>query len=116
MKGRPDDLERLRHMVEAIDRIDEFTEKMDLAAFQENEMAQFAVIKNFEIIGEAVYHISKELKEKYAKIEWRKIEGMRHVLVHDYYRVNNALLWNTKEEKLVDLRIQVEEILEKADS
>jgi uncharacterized protein with HEPN domain len=86
---------------------------MDFVAFQKNEMAQFAVIKNFEIIGEAAYHISKELKAKYLEIEWSKIEGMRHVLVHDYYRVNSELIWNTKEEKLGDLRVRLEIILEK---
>ena len=111
MKGKPDDLERIRHMIEAIERIEQFTEDMDRVSFMQNEMAQYAVIKNFEILGEAAYQISKELKEKHFDIEWSKIEGMRPILVHDYYRVNSELLWNTKEEKLNALRIRLEEVL-----
>jgi uncharacterized protein with HEPN domain len=111
MKGKPDDLERVRHMLEAIDKIERFTDDMDYAAFLANEMAQYAVIKNFEILGEAAYQLSRVLKEKYPDIEWSKIEGMRHILVHEYYRINSELLWNTKEERLTDLRIQMEELL-----
>jgi len=99
-------------MIEAIDRIDRFTEDMDLTAFAENEGIQYGVIKNFEIIGEAAYHLSKELKKQYSDMEWRKMEGMRHFLVHEYYRINHELLWNTKEDKLPDLRSKLMDILE----
>ena len=112
MRSKPGDIERIRHMIEAIDRIEAFTEGMSLAAFMEEEVVQYAVIKNFEIIGEASYHLSKELKESHEQVEWRKIEGLRHILVHDYYKINSELLWNTKEEKLVDLKIELEGILE----
>lgn len=53
MSGKPDDKERLNHIVESVDRIKKFTGGMDYDEFANNEMAQFAVIKNFEIIGEA---------------------------------------------------------------
>jgi uncharacterized protein with HEPN domain len=112
MNGKPGNLERIRHMLDAIDKIEQFTGDMDYVGFAENEMAQYAVIKNFEILGEAAYQVTKELKEKHEQIEWRKIEGMRHILVHDYYRINSELLWNTKEEKLHDLRIDLEDLLE----
>ena len=75
-------------------------------------MVQDAVMKNFEVIGEAAYHISKELKEKYKNIEWKGIEGLRHVLVHDYYKVNPEILWNTKDEDLSDLNINLEELID----
>jgi len=116
MKRKPDDLERIQHMVDAIDKIDQFTADMDYKAFFQNEMAQFAVIKNLEIIGEAAYQISKEFKEIHRNVDWTRIEGMRHVLVHDYYRINVELIWNTKEEKLVDLKIQLEEMLDERSS
>jgi len=113
MKGKPDNLERVRHMLKAIDNIECFTDDMDFVAFMANEMAQYAVIKNFEILGEAAYQLPKTLKEKHPDIEWSKIEGMRHILVHDYYRINGELLWNTKAERLPNLRIQLEKLLEK---
>ncbi|MCB9081747.1 MAG: DUF86 domain-containing protein [Lewinellaceae bacterium] len=112
MKRKSVDIERIQHMIDAILKIDKFTEDMDFAAFLVNEMAQYAVIKNFEIIGEAAYQISPDLKERYSQVEWRKIEGMRHILVHDYYRINAELLWNTKEEKLNDLNIQLLDIMD----
>ncbi len=73
-------------------------------------MVQDAVIKNFEILGEAAYHISDELKEKYDTIEWKKIEGLRHVLVHDYYQINPEILWNTKDEHLLGLLSDLEHL------
>jgi len=111
--GKPDDKERLEHIIEAISRIKKFTRGLNLEEFKENEMAQFAVIKNFEIIGEAAYHVSSELKEVYPEIEWRKIAGFRHVLVHDYYKVNLSIVWNAKEERIDELKNQVNEILKK---
>lgn len=99
-------------MIDAIGKIQQFTEDMDLPTFLQHEMAQFAVIKSFEILGEAAYYLSKAFKEKHPYLEWKKIEGLRHILVHDYYRINSELLWNTKENKLPELLEQLNRILE----
>lgn len=111
MSEKPDDRERLAHIIEAIDRIKKFTDGMTYEEFAENEMAQFAVIKNFEIIGEAAYHLSDELKKGNPDIEWRKIQAFRHILVHDYYRINLEMVWKAKEQKIDDLRRRVEHLL-----
>lgn len=76
-------------------------------------MLQDAVIKNFEVIGEAVYHLTKDLKEKYSEIEWKKIERLRHILVHDYYKINPLILWNTKEQHIQKLKDDLLEIINK---
>ena len=115
MSERPDDIQRLNHILEAIERINRFTENMNFDEFSGNEMAQFAVIKNFEIIGEAAYQISDDLKENYSGIDWRKITAFRHILVHEYYRVNMEIVWNAKEERIKELKAQVERIIEKED-
>lgn len=107
MKEKPGDIERLRHMVKAIDKIFEFTKQMNFDDFLASEVAQFAIIKNFEILGEAAYQISKPVKTELEDIEWAKIQAMRHILVHDYYTVNLELLWSTKENKLPDLRLKL---------
>jgi len=78
MSAKPDDIQRLAHILEAIERIERFTDGMNFDDFQAHEMAQFAVIKNFEVIGEAAYQISNELKLSYSAVEWRKIEAFRH--------------------------------------
>jgi len=117
MKKKLSKEERLIHMLEAIDRIFRFIEGIDYEEFLKNEMAQYAVIKNFEIIGEAAYQLPKEYRETNKdKIEWRKIMGLRHVLVHDYYKINKEIVWNTIHEKLLELREAIIQLIEKEKS
>ena len=112
MSVKPSNSERLIHMIEAIDRIFKFVEDMDFSSFSTNEMAQFAIIKNFEIIGEAAFKLPKDFRENYGQIEWRKIIAFRHILVHDYYKINPEIVWNAIENKLMDLKVQIEIIQE----
>ncbi len=111
MKAKPSEKERLEHMIEAIDRIFKFQDKLSYDDFATNEMAQFAIIKNFEIIGEAAYHLSDELRNANSRIEWRKVIAFRHILVHDYYKINMEIIWNAIENKLLDMKIELEEML-----
>ena len=69
MSDKPTEYERLNHIIEAIDRIFRFSENMEIDDFYKNEMAQYAIIKNFEIIGEAAYQLPKELRLNYDFIE-----------------------------------------------
>jgi len=114
MKVMAGDRERLLHMLEALDRIIEFTDQMTNETFLSNAMAQFAVIKNFQIIGEAAYHVSQETKRQCPKVEWRKIEAFRNKLVHDYYQIDLEIVWKSKEDKLDRLKEQIKQILEKS--
>ncbi len=113
MPAKPTDLERIHHMIQGINKIFSYTEDLSYDDFYNNELLQDAVIKNFEIIGEAAYHISSELKDKHGHIEWRKIQALRHILVHDYYKVNPEILWNTKEIHLHDLLVNLEILIDK---
>lgn len=111
MSEKPDEKERLNHIINAIDRINRFTENMNFDQFKEDEVMQFALIKNFEIIGEAAYHLTPNFRENHTEIEWRKIMVFRHILVHDYYKINLEIVWNAKENKINELKKQIEEIL-----
>lgn len=112
MSEKPAKIDRLQHIVEAIDRIFEFVKDMDYEHFLNNEMAQFAVIKNFEIIGEAAYHLPKDYRmANEENIEWRKIIAFRHILVHDYYKINTLIIWNAIQGKLLELRAEVEKLI-----
>lgn len=113
MPAKPTDLERVEHMIRSINKVFSYTKGLGYDEFLNNELVQDAVIKNFEVIGEAAYHITTELKDKYDRIEWKQIQGLRHVLVHDYYMVNPQILWNTKDEHLPDLLIALERLTEK---
>lgn len=115
MREKPRDRERLLHIIEAIQNIQSFTSDMDYAAFSENKMAQFAVVKNFEIIGEAAYHITNELRKKATAIEWKKIIAFRHILVHDYYSINLQTVWRAKETKLKALESQLKTLIKSID-
>lgn len=113
MPAKPTDFERIEHMMESIIKIFNYTEKLSFEDFNNNDLIQDAVVKNFEVIGEAAYHVTSELKDSNEHIEWKKIQGLRHVLVHDYYKINPEILWNTKDEYLNDLLIDLEELINK---
>ena len=115
MKNKPGPIERLKHIIEAIDRIKRFTKKMDEKSFSSHEMAQYAVIKNFEIIGKACYHLSPDFKNNYPHVEWQKITSFRQILVHDYYKINMGIVWNTIQNRLDELNSQINIILSELD-
>ncbi|MEM0992551.1 MAG: HepT-like ribonuclease domain-containing protein [Bacteroidota bacterium] len=110
----PSTKERLQHINEAIDKVLLFTDDISYEDFFEDEIKQLAVIKLFEIIGEASYQLEKTYKEKNTHIEWAKMEGLRHILVHEYYRVDVEILWNTKELFLHDLGEEIAILLKQA--
>ena len=110
MKNR-EDKDRLVDIKNAIEKIERYTEDIDYDGFESNEMIQDAVFKNLEIIGEAAYKISGKTKERNNVIEWRKIEGLRHKLVQDYYKIDLEIVWQTKSKSLPKLKIDIDNIL-----
>ena len=72
---------------------------------------QFAIIKNLEIVGEAAYLLTKDLKQNHSEVEWKDIEGMRHFLVHEYYQISNEIIWETIENYLELLKTKVNKII-----
>lgn len=115
MKDRSD-VDRLKDLNKSILKIEKYTETLLFEEFEKNEMVQDAVYKNFEIIGEAAYKISKKTKAKFPELEWRKIEALRHKLVHDYYEIDLGIVWHTKEKKLPELYDQIEIIINELQS
>ena len=89
------DSERLKHIITAIDNVFEFVNGITFDEYSCNKMMRFAVVKNLEIIGEAAYMLSKEIKAKHTEIEWGKMIAMRHLLVHGYYQIRDEEVWTT---------------------
>ena len=104
----------LNHIIDAITRIESYTSKGKEVFFRES-VVQDAVIRNLEIIGEAVKNLSADLRVHYPEIPWARIAGMRDVLIHEYFGVRLQTVWNAVENRLPELRRHIETLLGKAE-
>jgi uncharacterized protein with HEPN domain len=100
----------LGHLQDAIQDIEQYS-SVGREAFMTERMRQDAVIRKFEIIGEAVKQLSDATKERRPAIPWRRIAGMRDRLTHGYFGVDLALVWVAIERELPVLRTAIEELL-----
>ena len=80
-----------------------FVEGMTWEAFSESELHQSAVIRPLEIIGEAAAHVSEPTRQEHPEIPWVQMVGMRHRLVHEYFRVDLDVVWETVQRDLPEL-------------
>ncbi len=101
----------LKDILEAVDRIQRYIGVMTIAEFIANSEKQDAVVRNLEIIGEAVRNIPPEFRERHSQIPWSQIAGFRDRLIHQYFGVNWVILWDVVQNRLPTLRGQVEGLL-----
>ncbi len=111
MREKVKDKGRLEHILEAIDNIFEFTAGVSFEQYTNNKMLRFAVIKNLENVGEASYFLTKEFREEHPQVEWRVITDMRHVLVHGYSNIDDAIVWEVIKRELEPLRQNIIEFI-----
>ena len=100
----------LRHILDAIGDIENYTRHFGEKEFQRNKMVQDAVIRNLEIIGEATKHLSVTFRKAHKTIDWKKIAGMRDILIHDYLGVDIDKVWAVVQNKLSGLKRSIERI------
>jgi len=105
------DKELLLDMIEAIKRIELYTNKLSYQDFLKKIETQDAVVRNFEIIGEAVKKVSKTLKAKYNHIQWKEIAGMQDKVIHFYFGVNWNIVWGAAKDSLPTFKVEIERIL-----
>lgn len=86
---------RIRHILDAIERIQEYAGDMDADALASHRMALDAVVRNFQVIGEAARLVPESVRTAHPEIPWSNMQRMRHVLVHDYDRVDSNVVWQT---------------------
>jgi uncharacterized protein with HEPN domain len=94
----------IQHILEAIDRIQEYTEDVKEEEFREKEIVQDAVIRQIEVIGEATKQLSEQEKEKYPGVPWKDIAGMRDNLIHNYFGVDLRQVWQTIQKDIPQLK------------
>ena len=90
----------IEHILQAIEKILDYTKDMSQYDFRKNEMVQDAVIRNIEIIGEATKKVSDDFKVSYGSIPWKVMAGMRDKLIHDYMGVDTDVVWKTIEQDI----------------
>ena len=103
MKKR-DDLVFLGDILDAINRIEEYTVRVGKESFLDNSMMQDAVMHQIEIIGEASNNISDEFQEEHPELPWMQMRAIRNKIVHDYREVNLEIIWDTVKNDLPILK------------
>lgn len=83
-----------------------------LKEFLEDEMRVDAVVPNLEIIGEAAGRIPPETRHEYSHIPWKRIVGLRNILIHEYFGIDMDIVWDIIENYLLDLELETRKILE----
>lgn len=111
MREKVRDIERLEHMMEAINVLMNYKSKHTLDEAQADPVVYFGLVKHVEIIGEAVYKLTVEFRNEHPVLNWGDIERMRHVLVHGYYKIRPAQLWDTIEVDIPMLKPIIEHLI-----
>ncbi len=106
-------LEYIRHMLDEIDYIMSRISDTDYESFYRDETLKRAFVRSIEIIGEASKKLPEDIKTMQPDIEWRKVTGMRDRLVHDYFGVDYTIVWDVALNKLPDLRVKLNNLLNK---
>lgn len=100
----------INDLIEACEDILAFTEGMSYSDFANDKKTVNAVIRSLEIIGEATKKLPASLKERYPKVPWKQMAGMRNKLIHEYFGVDKQMVWKVVEEHIRDLLILTKKI------
>ncbi len=102
----------LNDILESIKKISKYTKSLSYEEFCKDELVKDGVIRNLEIIGEAIKNIPENIKNKLPDVEWRKIAGLRDILIHAYFGVDNEILWDIVKNRIPELKLQINQIIE----
>ncbi|MBI4814593.1 MAG: DUF86 domain-containing protein [Methanobacterium sp.] len=101
----------LEDIYESTIRIELYTEDISFEEFKKNTLLQDAVVRNLEIIGEASKNIPMTIREQNSEIEWKKITGLRDILIHAYFGIDLDIIWDVVKNKIPSLKTKISDLL-----
>jgi uncharacterized protein with HEPN domain len=106
------DKERIRHIQDAIEYLEEFTYGYDFEAFAADIKTLSACIRQLEVMGEAANHVSKATQDNYPETPWKDVIALRNLLIHEYFGVNPAIVWDIVKFDIPNFKPQIKKMLE----
>lgn len=103
----------IEDILKSVENIEKFSKGLSEKEFMKDELRQSAIIRQIEIIGEAVKNIPEGFRKKYSEIEWKKIAGTRDIIIHAYFGVDLEKVWEVVKKDALKLKKSVKEILSK---
>ena len=100
----------LRDMVEAAQKVIRYTADREAESFAADEMAYDATLRNLEILGEGAKKIPEDIRQRYPAVDWRGVAGLRDILTHAYFALENATLWKIIRTDVPEILIRLEQI------
>lgn len=105
-----DDVVFIEHILDSIEAIEKFSKGITKEELSSNRMKRNAIVKEIEIIGEAIKNVSKETRDKYKEIRWKEFVGARDKMIHHYFGIDIDIVLNIVKEDLPVLKKQIEVI------
>ena len=101
----------LKEIIECMNYAEEFLENTTFEEFINDRKTKDAVVRELEVIGEAVKNLPDDFRDKYPKVPWRKMAGLRDKLIHFYFGIDYEMVWKIVKEDIPETRLSIEKIL-----
>jgi len=101
----------LADMLESIEKIQRYTAGVNFERFVSDDLLVAAVVRNLEIIGEAARHIPETVRRRYPEVPWKRVVGLRNIVVHEYFAVDLEIVWTIIRENLPALKDDLQKML-----